>query len=143
LVGYPILDLESFSIGLKEYIHRIEDAIIELLSAYHLKGERLADATGVWIDAKNPGKARKICAIGVRSSRYVTMHGFALNVSTDLDYFSMINPCGFKDKGVTSMEKELNRPINMDDVKSRLKDAISRSLSAKSRDSQKCHSASC
>ncbi|MDR1632701.1 MAG: lipoyl(octanoyl) transferase LipB [Dysgonamonadaceae bacterium] len=117
LVGYPILDLESFHIGLKEYIHRIEEAIIDLLAKYNIKGERLAGATGVWIDTGLPGKARKICAIGVRSSRYVTMHGFALNVSTDLDYFNLINPCGFKDKGVTSMEKELNREIGMEEVK--------------------------
>lgn len=115
LVGYPILDLESFRIGLKEYIYRIEEAIIDLLAEYNIKGERLAGATGVWIE-----KARKICAIGVRSSRYVTMHGFALNVSTDLDYFRLINPCGFKDKGVTSMEKELNRGISVEEVKKRL-----------------------
>ena len=115
LVGYPILDLESFRIGLKEYIYRIEEAIIDLLAEYNIKGERLAGATGVWIE-----KARKICAIGVKSSRYVTMHGFALNVSTDLNYFNLINPCGFKDKGVTSMEKELNRGISVEEVKKRL-----------------------
>jgi lipoyl(octanoyl) transferase len=120
LVGYPILDMESFHIGLKEYIYRIEETIIDLLAEYHIKGERLAGATGVWIDSDRPGKARKICAIGVRSSRYVTMHGFALNVSTDLAYFNLINPCGFKDKGVTSMEKELNREIDMEEVKKRL-----------------------
>jgi lipoyl(octanoyl) transferase len=120
LVGYPILDLESFHIGLKEYIFRMEEAIIGLLAEYNIKGEHFTGATGVWIDVAHPGKARKICAIGVKSSRYVTMHGFALNVSTDLDYFSLINPCGFKDKGVTSMEKELKREIDMGDVKRRL-----------------------
>jgi lipoyl(octanoyl) transferase len=120
LVGYPILDLETFHIGLKEYIYRIEEVIIDLLAEYNIKGERLQGATGVWIDADHPGKSRKICAIGVRSNRYVTMHGFALNVSTDLDYFHLINPCGFRDKGITSMENELNRQINMNEVKSRL-----------------------
>ena len=120
LVGYPILDLESLHIGLKEYIYRMEEAIIRLLAEYNIKGEHLAGATGVWIDTDHPGKTRKICAIGVKSSRYVTMHGFALNVSTDLNYFNLINPCGFKDKGVTSMEKELNRKIDMEEVKSRL-----------------------
>jgi lipoyl(octanoyl) transferase len=120
LVGYPILDLESFRIGLKEYIYRIEAAVIDLSAAYNIKGERLAGAAGVWIDAGRPDMARKICAIGVRSSHYVTMHGFALNVSTDLDYFNLINPCGFKDKGVTSMEKESGRAIDMEEVKKRL-----------------------
>jgi lipoyl(octanoyl) transferase len=120
LVGYPILDLESFRIGLKEYIYRMEEAIIDLLAEYDINGEHFTGATGVWIDIDRPGKARKICAIGVRSSRYVTMHGFALNISTDLDYFKLINPCGFKDKGVTSMAKELNREMDTDDVKNRL-----------------------
>lgn len=120
LVGYPILDLESFRIGLKEYIYRIEETIIDLLAEYDIKGVRLAGATGVWIDTGRLMKVRKICAVGVRSSRYITMHGFALNVSTDLDYFNLINPCGFKDKGVTSMERELNREIEMEEVKKRL-----------------------
>ncbi|MDR1610475.1 MAG: lipoyl(octanoyl) transferase LipB [Candidatus Symbiothrix sp.] len=120
LVGYPIFDLESFRIGLKEYIYRIEETIIRFLAEYNIKGEHFTGATGVWIDVEHPGKARKICAIGVKSSRYVTMHGFALNISTDLNYFNLINPCGFKDKGVTSMEKELDRKIDMNDVKSRL-----------------------
>jgi len=117
LVGYPILDLESLHIGLKEYIYRMEEAIIRLLAEYAIQGEHLAGATGVWIETEHPGKARKICAIGVKSSRYVTMHGFALNVSTDLSYFNLINPCGFRDKGVTSMEKELDRKIDMEEVK--------------------------
>ncbi|MDR0769496.1 MAG: lipoyl(octanoyl) transferase LipB [Dysgonamonadaceae bacterium] len=115
LVGYPILDLESFHIGLKEYINRIEEMITRLLVEYNIKGEHLAGATGVWIE-----QTRKICAIGVKSSRYVTMHGFALNVSTNLSYFNLINPCGFTDRGVTSMEKELGWKIDMDSVKSRL-----------------------
>jgi lipoyl(octanoyl) transferase len=120
LVVYPILDLESLSIGLKEYIHRMEEIVIRLLAEYAIESERLVGATGVWIDTSCPGKARKICAIGVRSSRYVTMHGFALNVSTDLDYFNLINPCGFKDKGVTSMERELGQTIDMHKIKHHL-----------------------
>jgi len=120
LVGYPVLDLESLHIGLKEYIYRMEEAVIWLLAEYNIKGEHLAGATGVWIEPEHPAKTRKICAIGVKSSRYVTMHGFALNVSTDLNYFNLINPCGFKDKGVTSMEKELDRKVEMEEIKSRL-----------------------
>ena len=120
LVGYPILDLDAFHIGLKEYIHRVEEAIIRLLSTYNIQSERLEGATGVWIDTDKPGKARKICAIGVRSSRFVTMHGFALNVNTDLSYFGLINPCGFVDKGVTSIEKELNTRMDINEVKKKL-----------------------
>ena len=120
LVGYPVLDLESFRMGLKEYIFRMEEVIIQLLAKYETKGERLAGATGVWLDTDNPGKARKICAIGVKSSRYITMHGFALNINTDLSYFGLINPCGFKDKGVTSLERELNRKLSMELLKKQL-----------------------
>jgi len=121
LVGYPIIDLEAFHIGLKTYVFLLEEIIIQLLEQYAIKGERLAGATGVWIQADQPQKARKICAIGVKSSRYVTMHGFALNVSTDLSYFGLINPCGFKDKGVTSLEKELNAKIDMEPLKYKLR----------------------
>ena len=121
LVGYPIIDLDAFHIGLKSYIFLLEEVIIRLLEQYAIKGERLAGAAGVWLDAGNPQKARKICAIGVKSSRYVTMHGFALNVSTDLSYFGLINPCGFKDKGVTSLEKELNANVDIEQVKEKLK----------------------
>ena len=121
LVGYPIIDLEAFHIGLKAYIHLLEEIIIQLLDRYAIRGERLSGAAGVWIQADHPQKARKICAIGVRSSRYVTMHGFALNVSTDLSYFGLINPCGFKDKGVTSLEKELNAKIDMEPLKYKLR----------------------
>jgi len=108
LVCYPIIDLEAFHIGLKNYIFLLEEVIIRLLEQYAIKGERLPGAAGVWLEVEQPLKTRKICAIGVKSSRYVTMHGLALNVSTDLSYFGLINPCGFKDKGVTSIEKELN-----------------------------------
>ena len=124
LVGYPILDLENFQIGLKEYIHLLEESIIRLLTTYGIKSERFANATGVWIDTDIPHKARKICAIGVRSSRFVTMHGFALNVSSDLNYFQLINPCGFKDKGVTSMEIELSAKPDMTELKTRLKSIV-------------------
>ncbi|MDH8702601.1 lipoyl(octanoyl) transferase [Dysgonomonadaceae bacterium PH5-43] len=117
IVGYPIYDLESFNIGLKEYIHRIEEIIIKTIAEYGVVGERLDGATGVWIDKDVSGRARKIAAIGVRSSRYVTMHGFALNVNTDLSYFNLINPCGFVDKGVTSLAKEINREVNQNEVK--------------------------
>ena len=119
IVGYPILDLEQLHLSLKDYVHTIEEAIILTLNEYQIKSSRLDKATGVWLDAtgKNP---RKICAIGIRASRYVTMHGFALNVNTDLSYFSYINPCGFVDKGVTSMKKELKITINMDEVKRKI-----------------------
>jgi lipoyl(octanoyl) transferase len=106
LVGYPILDLGNFGIGLRQYIYNIEEVIIRFLHIYGLEGARDPLATGVWLDVGKPS-ARKICAIGVKSSRFVTMHGFAVNINTDLEYFKHINPCGFSDKGVTSVEKEL------------------------------------
>lgn len=117
LVGYPIFDLESYNIGLRQYISNVEEIIIRLLQSYNIQSERLDGAAGVWIDTTIPSKTRKIAAIGVRSSRFVTMHGFALNVNTDLSFFSLINPCGFIDKGVTSMEKELGYKVNMEEVK--------------------------
>lgn len=120
VVGYPIFDLANFGLGLKQYIYNIEEAIIQTLSGYNIPSTRLEGATGVWLDVGKP-TARKICAIGVRSSRYVTMHGFALNVNTDLNYFSYINPCGFVDKGVTSMQKELGAKIDFEELKSRLR----------------------
>lgn len=107
ITGYPVFNLEHWQLGLKQYIHTLEEIIIRFLALYEIKGERLEGATGVWIDPTVKGRARKICAIGVKSSRYVTMHGFALNINTDLSYFSLINPCGFTDKGVTSLQKEL------------------------------------
>lgn len=117
IVGYPILDLESLNLKLKEYIHLLEEAIILTLEEFNLKGERLDGATGVWLDKDIAGKARKICAIGVRASRFVTMHGFAFNVNTELEYFSYINPCGFTDKGVTSLAKELGENQDIEMVK--------------------------
>jgi len=121
IVGYPILDLEMLGLGLKQYVTLLEDAIIALLKSYGITGSQMEGATGVWLDSDHPVKARKICAIGVRSSRHVTMHGFALNVNTDLEYFSYINPCGFETKGVTSMEKEVGKPLNMKQVKTELR----------------------
>lgn len=118
IVGYPIFDLEEIGISLRNYIESLEEVIIMSLAELGIKGERLNGATGVWIDAGITGKARKICAIGVRASRYVTMHGFAFNVNTNLDYFSYINPCGFTDKGVTSLEKELGEKQDMNQIKS-------------------------
>lgn len=106
IVGYPILDLENFGMGLRQYIYSIEEAIIRAVALYGLIATRDPHATGVWLDVGKPS-ARKICAIGVKSSRFVTMHGFALNINTDLEYFKHINPCGFSNKGVTSLEKEL------------------------------------
>lgn len=119
LVGYPIFDLDSIGLGLKDYINRIEQLIINLLEQYGIKSERMKGATGVWIDTAN-SRCRKIAAIGVRSSHFVTMHGFALNVNTDLRYFSAINPCGFTDKGVTSMQKELGHTVEFNEVKRRI-----------------------
>jgi lipoyl(octanoyl) transferase len=121
LVGYPILDLENFTIGLRQYIYSIEEVIIQTISMLGLSGTRDPDAAGVWLDV-GTAKARKICAIGVKSSRSVTMHGFALNVNTDLSYFKDINPCGFSDKGVTSLQNELGEIIDFDHVKAILRD---------------------
>jgi len=126
VVGYPIVDLEHFGIGLKQYITLLEDAIIELLEGYEIKATQMNGATGVWLDADHPVKARKICAIGVRSGRYVTMHGFALNVNTRLEYFTYINPCGFESKGVTSMEKELGGPQDFEKIKRELREILLR-----------------
>lgn len=125
IVGYPIIDLESFSLGVKEYVFRIEEAIITLLRKYGIESERLDGSTGVWLDTNVPGKTRKICAIGVKVSRSVTMHGFAFNVNTNLDYYRYINPCGFTDKGVTSMQQELGRTLDFEQVKNELSGQLS------------------
>lgn len=129
IVGYPILDLDNLGLGLKDYIYHMEEAIILMLKEYDIYAERLRGATGVWLDKNIKGKARKICAIGVRASHFVTMHGFALNVNTDLSYFSHINPCGYTDKGVTSMEKELGKRQDIHDVQEKLKKYLSLELS--------------
>lgn len=120
IVAYPIIDLEFFKITLKDYVHKLEEVIIQTLKTYGFSSSRLDGATGVWLDVGVPGKERKICAIGVRASRFVTMHGLAFNVNTNLDYFSYINPCGFVDKGVTSMQKELGKEQNLEEVKGNL-----------------------
>lgn len=119
LVCYPILNLEEFDLGLKEYVHLLEEAVIRVCASYGITAGRLEKATGVWLEG-DTSCARKICAIGVRSSHYVTMHGLALNVNTDLRYFSYIHPCGFIDKGVTSLRQELGFEIPMSEVKQRL-----------------------
>ena len=115
LVGYPILDLERLGLSLKEYVWTVEECVIRTVAEYGIEAGRLDGATGVWIEGDTP-RARKICAIGVKASRYVTMHGFALNVTTDLRYFSYINPCGFVDKGVTSVEKETGARPSLEEV---------------------------
>lgn len=115
LVGYPILDLEQLNLGIKGYINLLESALINTVAEYGIVATQATDAIGVWIDAGKPS-ARKIAAIGVKSSRYVTMHGFALNVTTDLNYFNYINPCGFVDRGVTSIEKETGLRPTLDEV---------------------------
>jgi len=119
IVGYPIIDLENFNLGIKSYIILLEETIIKFLSKYGIKAGRLDKATGVWLDA-NTANARKICAIGVKVSRWITMHGFAFNINTDLNYFSYINPCGFTDKGVTSMSKELGYRLDFEKIKQEL-----------------------
>ena len=121
IVGYPILDIAKLGIGVRRYVEILEQAVIDTVSHYGIAAERLDGATGVWIcDRDENGEARnwrKICAIGVRASHFVTMHGFALNVATELRWFSMINPCGFVDKGVTSIEKECGKKIDIEQVK--------------------------
>ncbi len=117
IVGYPIFDLESLNIGVRVYINKMEEAIIQTLEYFNLHADRLDGATGVWLKKEKSQKPVKICAIGVKISRMISMHGFALNVNTDLNYFDYINPCGFQDKGVTSMESELGQTMNMEEVK--------------------------
>ncbi len=121
IVGYPILDLENFFTDIHKYLRVLEEAIIRTIADYGIEGGRIEGLTGVWIDFEDPEKARKIAALGVKTSRWVTMHGFALNVNTDLSYFDHIIPCGIDDKDVTTMEQELTSPQNMDEVKSNLK----------------------
>ena len=122
VVGYPILDLEKYYTDIGKYLRSLEEVIIRVLALYGLKGDRSPGETGVWLDPDNKMKARKICAMGVRCSRWVTMHGFALNVNTNLDYFTMIVPCGIPDKQVTSLEKELGQPLDMETVKQQIKE---------------------
>lgn len=131
IVGYPILDIERLGIGLRDYIDAIEQSVIDTMAHYGIEAGRLAGASGVWLGSAEERNLRKICAIGVRASRFVTMHGFALNVSTDLRYFNHINPCGFTDKGVTSMERELGSAPDMEEVKELVVNNLSRNLNVK------------
>ena len=121
IVGYPILDLEKFYTDIGKYLRNLEEVIIATLADYGLKGARSAGETGVWLDPDIPGKERKICAMGVRTSRWITMHGFAFNVNTDLSFFNNIIPCGIQNKQVTSLEKELGRKIDFEEAKERIK----------------------
>ena len=123
IVGYPILDLDNFFTDIHLYLRTLEEAVILTLKDYGIEAGRYSGFTGVWIDAEND-KARKICAMGVRCSRWVTMHGFAFNVNVDLDYFKNIVPCGIDDKDVTSIERELGRKVDMEEVKKILKNHI-------------------
>lgn len=120
IVGYPILDLDNFFTDIHKYLRFLEEAVILTLKEYGLESERSPGETGVWFDVGTP-KARKICAFGVKSSRWVTMHGFAFNINSDLSYFGNIIPCGILDKKVTSLEKELKREIDFEEVKSKVK----------------------
>lgn len=117
IVGYPILNLDYFAKGIRDYIDKLEESIILCLKHFGIDGHRLEGATGVWLDPQTEGKVRKICAMGVRVSRGVSMHGFALNVNTDLSYFGLINPCGFTDKKVTSLQQELGKEVDINEVK--------------------------
>jgi lipoyl(octanoyl) transferase len=117
IVGYPILDLEHFYTDIGKYLRNLEEVIILTIAEYGIKGARSAGETGVWIEPGVLGKERKICAIGVRCSRWITMHGFALNVNTDLSYFNNIIPCGIQNKQVTSIEKELGKKVDYEEVK--------------------------
>lgn len=121
LVGYPILDLEKFYKDIGRYLRELEEVVIRTIAEYGLIGERSPGETGVWLEPSVLANARKICAMGVRCSRWITMHGFALNVKTDLEYFNNIVPCGIQNKQVTSMQKEVSRPIEMEDVKQKIK----------------------
>lgn len=121
LVGYPILDLEKFYTDIGRYLRELEEVIILTLAEFGILAGRSAGETGVWIDAHIKGRERKICAMGVRCSRWITMHGFALNVNTDLSYFNYIIPCGIQNKKVTSLKEELARHVSMDDVKEKVK----------------------
>ena len=121
LVGYPILDLDNFFTDIHKYLRLLEETIILTLNDYGITAGRSSGETGVWIDSEDPVKARKICAMGVRCSRWVTMHGFGFNVNSDLNYFSNIIPCGIQNKAVTSMEKELGKKVDINQVKEKIK----------------------
>jgi len=119
IVGYPILDLDNFFTDIHKYLRFLEEAVILTMAEYGLQGMRSSGETGVWLDAGTP-QARKICAMGIRASRWVTMHGFAFNINADLSYFDLMIPCGIQDKGVTSMAKELGKPLSEEEVKRKM-----------------------
>jgi len=121
IVGYPILDLDKFKTDLGWYLRSLEQVIIDVIDEYGLKGERSVGETGVWLEPNDPFMARKICAMGIKCSRWITMHGFALNVNTDLSHFEFIVPCGIQGKTVTSLEKELGHKVNYEAVKEKVK----------------------
>lgn len=129
IVGYPILDLDNFFSDIHQYMRVLEEVIIATLADYGLKGERSDGETGVWLDVGTPF-ARKICALGVKTSKWVTMHGFALNVNTNLGYFDHIIPCGIRGKAVTSLEAELGKTIALNDVKAQIKQHFSQLFNA-------------
>lgn len=120
IVGYPIIDLDNFTTDIHKYLRNLEESIILTLADYGIKGGRIPGLTGVWIDFEKKHLARKICAIGVKTSRWVTMHGFAFNVNTDLSYFNHIVPCGIDDKAVTSLSSELGRNLNISEVETKI-----------------------
>jgi len=124
IVGYPVIDMENFFTDIHKYMRVIEEAVIQTLSEYSIPAGRLPGLTGVWIEPDHADKARKICALGVKTSRWVTLHGFAFNVNTDLRYFEYIVPCGIAEKSVTSMERELGRKLHMPEVQEILKEKI-------------------
>jgi len=121
IVGYPVLDLDNFFTDVHKYLRLLEEMIIRTLGEYGVQGDRMPGATGVWLDPGQPAKARKICAMGIRCSRWVTMHGFAFNINNDLDFFKYIIPCGITDKQVTSLHRELGREVDIKEVKAHLK----------------------
>lgn len=124
LTGYPIFDLDNFFTDIGKYLRFLEEAIILTIADYGLKGVRYEGLTGVWLDVDDPARARKIAAIGVHTSRWVTLHGFGFNINTDLSYFNHIVPCGIQDKGVTSLQKELGRKMDMEEVKQKVKEKL-------------------
>lgn len=124
IVAYPVIDLENFFTDIHKYMRLLEEAVILTIDEFGIEAGRIHGLTGVWINPEDPMNARKICALGVKTSRWVTMHGLALNVNTDLAYFHYIVPCGISDKAVTSMEKELNREVDLNEVKTILKDKL-------------------
>ncbi len=121
IVGYPIFDLDYFFTDIRKFLHYLEEAVIRTLKEYGIIAGRLKEATGVWVDEDNAEKARKICAIGVRCGRWITMHGFAFNVNTELSYYDYIIPCGISGKGVTSLKEELGKVIDINEVKFKIK----------------------